>query len=147
MRNLLDKAVASATYRDRKRKGRGIGSGLGKTAGRGSKGAGSRAGNRVKPAFEGGQKQLFRRVAKRGFNNNAFATADLRVSLGVAVRVCGGLVTDEKLKAQFGVRGKCRVVLYGDVADGVSFEVSGCECRGSAVAAVERAKAASSART
>jgi large subunit ribosomal protein L15 len=59
-------------YRDRKRVGRGPGSGLGKTAGRGHKGAGSRAGHAVKRGFEGGQMPLFRRVPKRGFSNAAF---------------------------------------------------------------------------
>jgi len=51
-----------------KRVGRGTGSGLGKTAGRGSKGNGSRAGARDRRAYEGGQKPLYRKVAKRGFS-------------------------------------------------------------------------------
>lgn len=50
----------------RKRVGRGIGSGCGKTSGRGHKGAGSRSGNSYRLAFEGGQTAIFRRVAKRG---------------------------------------------------------------------------------
>ena len=50
----------------RKRVGRGIGSGIGKTSGRGHKGAGSRSGNSSRMAFEGGQTAIFRRVAKRG---------------------------------------------------------------------------------
>lgn len=57
----------------RKRVGRGPGSGHGKTATRGHKGAGSRAGNSSRRGFEGGQTPLFMRVAKRGFNNRAFA--------------------------------------------------------------------------
>ena len=52
-----------------KRKGRGPGSGLGKTAGRGQNGQRSRAGGRVRPGFEGGQMPLIRRVPKRGFWN------------------------------------------------------------------------------
>ena len=60
--------------RKRKRLGRGKGSGQGKTAGRGHKGAGSRAGFPVHLAYEGGQMPLFRRLPKRGFNNAAFAT-------------------------------------------------------------------------
>ncbi len=59
-------------YRDRKRVGRGPGSGTGKTAGRGHKGAGSRSGHAVKRGFEGGQMPLFRRVPKRGFSNAPF---------------------------------------------------------------------------
>jgi len=53
----------------RKRVGRGMGSGHGKTAARGSKGQGSRAGTRFRPGFEGGQMPLHRRVPKRGFHN------------------------------------------------------------------------------
>jgi len=52
-----------------KRKGRGVGSGLGKTAGRGHKGQRARASGNVRPAFEGGQMPLIRRVPKRGFTN------------------------------------------------------------------------------
>lgn len=57
----------------RKRVGRGPGSGTGKTAGRGEKGASSRSGGHVRLGFEGGQMPLMRRVAKRGFNNKYFA--------------------------------------------------------------------------
>lgn len=51
------------------RKGRGIGSGLGKTSGRGHKGQNARSGGGVRPGFEGGQKSLIQRVPKRGFHN------------------------------------------------------------------------------
>jgi large subunit ribosomal protein L15 len=53
----------------RKRVGRGIGSGLGKTAGKGHKGQKARSGGGVRPGFEGGQMPLFRRIPKRGFTN------------------------------------------------------------------------------
>lgn len=59
--------------KNRKRIGRGPGSGHGKTAGKGDKGASSRAGHSYRFAFEGGQMPLARRVAKRGFNNNYFS--------------------------------------------------------------------------
>jgi len=52
-----------------KRLGRGIGSGTGKTSGKGHKGQNSRSGGGVRPGFEGGQNPLFRRMPKRGFNN------------------------------------------------------------------------------
>ncbi|CAM3934552.1 50S ribosomal protein L15 [Mesobacillus zeae] len=55
--------------KDRKRKGRGIGSGNGKTAGKGHKGQNARSGGGVRPGFEGGQTPLFRRLPKRGFTN------------------------------------------------------------------------------
>jgi len=63
-----------------KRKGRGIGSGNGKTGGRGHKGQWSRSGGGVRPGFEGGQMPLARRLPKRGFNN-VFATKLTVVSL------------------------------------------------------------------
>jgi large subunit ribosomal protein L15 len=56
-------------HREPKRKGRGPGSGLGKTAGRGHKGQRSRKSGNVRPGFEGGQMPLVRRVPKRGFTN------------------------------------------------------------------------------
>ena len=57
-----------------KRLGRGIGSGLGKTSGKGHKGQWARSGGGVRPGFEGGQTPLARRLPKRGFNNKNFAT-------------------------------------------------------------------------
>lgn len=56
------------------RVGRGIGSGLGKTCGRGHKGWGQRSGARRRPGYEGGQMPLYRRVPKRGFTNARFRT-------------------------------------------------------------------------
>lgn len=53
----------------KKRLGRGIGSGLGKTSGKGHKGQNARSGGGVRPGFEGGQMPLFRRIPKRGFTN------------------------------------------------------------------------------
>ena len=55
--------------KERNRVGRGIGSGNGKTSGRGQKGQKARSGGGVRPGFEGGQNPLFRRIPKRGFNN------------------------------------------------------------------------------
>lgn len=56
----------------RKRVGRGTGSGLGKTSGRGQKGQKARSGGNVNPVFEGGQSPLYRRLHKRGFSNAKF---------------------------------------------------------------------------
>jgi large subunit ribosomal protein L15 len=60
---------ARGSVRERKRVGRGPGSGLGKTSGRGEKGQKSRSGFAQKPGFEGGQMPLHRRIPKRGFHN------------------------------------------------------------------------------
>ena len=62
------KPVQGARH-SKKRLGRGIGSGLGKTAGKGSKGQNARSGGGVRPGFEGGQLPLFQRLTKRGFHN------------------------------------------------------------------------------
>jgi large subunit ribosomal protein L15 len=64
--------------RNRKRVGRGPGSGLGKTAGRGHKGFYSRSGAKRRRGYEGGRTPLARRIAKRGFNNNQF---QLRIAI------------------------------------------------------------------
>ncbi|MFV9511641.1 50S ribosomal protein L15 [Tepidibacillus sp. LV47] len=60
---------AEGARHTRKRVGRGIGSGNGKTAGRGTKGQNARSGGGVRPGFEGGQNPLYRRLPKRGFRN------------------------------------------------------------------------------
>jgi large subunit ribosomal protein L15 len=60
---------APGSHRSRKRLGRGPGSGLGKTAGKGHKGSMARAGGKTNPGFEGGQMPMFRRLPKRGFTN------------------------------------------------------------------------------
>ncbi|WP_168123584.1 50S ribosomal protein L15 [Paenibacillus sp. HB172176] len=66
---LHDLAPAAGSTSAPKRKGRGIGSGNGKTSGKGHKGQNARSGGGVRPGFEGGQNPLYRRVPKRGFNN------------------------------------------------------------------------------
>ena len=63
------------------RKGRGIGSGNGKTAGKGHKGQNARSGGGVRPGFEGGQMPLYRRIPKRGFSNHMFKTTYAVVNL------------------------------------------------------------------
>ena len=73
-------AIAGA-YKNRKRVGRGEGSGHGKQSGRGNKGAGSRSGNAAKKAFEGGQMPYFRRLPKFGFTNAQFKTQFFIVNL------------------------------------------------------------------
>ena len=67
--NINDVHEGIQKYKKRKRIGRGIGSGLGKTSGRGHKGQKSRAGHSQHPTFQGGAMPMIRRIAKRGFNN------------------------------------------------------------------------------
>jgi large subunit ribosomal protein L15 len=72
---------ANRAHRNRKRLGRGIGSGLGKTAGRGHKGQKSRSGSSIRRGFEGGQMPLYRRLPKFGFNSRKKnITAEVRLS-------------------------------------------------------------------
>lgn len=66
---LHELSPAPGSRKERNRRGRGIASGNGKTAGRGSKGQNARSGGGVRPGFEGGQNPLFRRLPKRGFQN------------------------------------------------------------------------------
>lgn len=81
------------------RKGRGQGSGNGKTAGKGHKGQNARAGGGVRPGFEGGQMPLYRRLPKRGFNNKRFAKVYTELNIS-ALNVFdnGTVVTEEMLK-------------------------------------------------
>ncbi|MBU4258565.1 MAG: 50S ribosomal protein L15 [Desulfobacteraceae bacterium] len=66
---LNELSPAKGSRKSRKRLGRGVGSGTGKTAGRGTKGQNSRSGGGVRPGFEGGQMPIHRRLPKRGFTN------------------------------------------------------------------------------
>jgi large subunit ribosomal protein L15 len=84
----------------RKRVGRGIGSGNGKTAGRGHKGQNARSGGGVRPGFEGGQNPLYRRLPKRGFTNinrKEYAIVNIDVLNRFAE---GSEITPELLKEQ-----------------------------------------------
>ncbi|MPM90533.1 50S ribosomal protein L15 [bioreactor metagenome] len=67
---LFELSPAPGSAKEGKRKGRGVGTGNGKTAGRGHKGQGARSGGNVRPGFEGGQMPIQRRLPKRGFTNN-----------------------------------------------------------------------------
>ena len=66
---LNELSPADGSKKSRQRLGRGVGSGWGKTAGRGSKGQGARSGGGVRPGYEGGQMPIHRRLPKRGFTN------------------------------------------------------------------------------
>ena len=107
---------------ERKRVGRGPGSGNGKTAGRGNKGAQSRSGWKYKRGFEGGQMPLHRRVPKRGFNNFNFETLYEIVNLSALSGFPANSVLDwESLKATgrvLKVKGAVglKVLGHGDVA-------------------------------
>ena len=84
---------AAGSKQTRTRRGRGLGSGLGKTAGRGQKGQNSRSGGGVRPGFEGGQMPLYRRLPKRGFNN-IFAKEYAEVNVAQLNRFEDGATVD-----------------------------------------------------
>ncbi|HBQ27974.1 MAG TPA: hypothetical protein DD719_00840 [Desulfotomaculum sp.] len=82
----------------RTRKGQGIGSGLGKTAGRGHKGQKARSGSSIRPGFEGGQMPLQRRIPKRGFSNAPFKKRIVTVNLNILNHFpAGAIITPEAL--------------------------------------------------
>ena len=86
----------------KRRVGRGIGSGLGKTAGRGHKGQKSRAGGFHKVGFEGGQMPLQRRIPKRGFNN-IFAKEIVAINLNALNAFEDGAVVDQAALVEAGI--------------------------------------------
>lgn len=95
---LYELSPAPGSRKTRKRVGRGIGSGLGKTAGRGHKGQNARSGGGVRPGFEGGQTPLYRRLPKRGFTNAPFKKEMVEVNVSkLNVFEPGTVVTPEKL--------------------------------------------------
>jgi large subunit ribosomal protein L15 len=118
-----------------KRKGRGPGSGNGKTAGHGHKGQKARAGGHVRPGFEGGQMPLIRRVPKRGFTN-PFRTPAQIVNLKALAPFAGREVT-AALLADKGLvgdpAGPVKILGDGDAPQGVVL-------KGVAVSAAARAK-------
>ena len=85
---------AAGSSREAYRKGRGHGSGNGKTAGRGHKGQKARSGGGVRPGFEGGQTPLYRRIPKRGFNNKRFAAVYAEVNVSALNVFEDGAVVD-----------------------------------------------------
>ncbi|MEM7198768.1 MAG: 50S ribosomal protein L15 [Planctomycetota bacterium] len=92
--NLTEATALGQKFRNRKRIGRGTGSGNGKTAGRGHKGARARSGWSVRIAWEGGQMPLFRRVPKRGFNNKNFKKVYTTINVGELNGFAEGAVVD-----------------------------------------------------
>lgn len=87
----------------RKRVGRGVGSGLGKTSGKGHKGQNARSGGGVRPGFEGGQLPLFRRLPKRGFSNARFKTEYATINLSDLNRFENGAVVTPELLKEMGL--------------------------------------------
>ena len=96
----LSPAIGATT--ESKRLGRGIGSGLGKTSGKGHKGQWARSGGGVRPGFEGGQMPLIRRIPKRGFNNHFRKTYSI-VNLSVLESFDANSVVDMEVLFEKGL--------------------------------------------
>ncbi len=115
--NLNDLSPAEGSKKPARRVGRGIGSGLGKTGGKGVKGQTSRGSGKVRPGFEGGQMPIYRRLPKFGFTSlTAADTAEVRLSelnklegveITLASLKAANIVRKDKLKA--------RIILSGEV--------------------------------
>ena len=110
---LLGEVKASTEKVERRRVGRGMGSGLGKTSGRGHKGQKARSGGGVRRGFEGGQTPLYRRLPKRGFTN-IHANKYTEVTLNMLNKSEATEVTAESLLAE-GIIGKINdgIVILG----------------------------------
>jgi len=104
---------------ERKRLGRGIGSGLGKTSGKGHKGQNARAGGGVRPGFEGGQIRLMRSMPKRGFSNEPFKVTYLPLNVeALDVFEAGTVVTPELLEVSRVCKGATKgvkILAMGDI--------------------------------
>lgn len=132
-------APVPGSVQEKKRVGRGIGSGVGKTCGRGHKGQKSRSGGRVRPGFEGGQMPLQKRVPKYGFFSRiGSTTAEVRTSeLGKVEGEVVNLETLEKANIIGRNTKRVKVMLSGDVTRAVTIE--GIRVTAGARAAIEAA--------
>lgn len=99
---LHELSPAPGSVKEAFRKGRGTGSGNGKTAGKGHKGQKARSGGGVRPGFEGGQMPLQRRIPKRGFNN-IFAKEYISINVDVLNRFEDGAVVDAEAISKAGI--------------------------------------------
>src|SRR5258706_2976131 len=136
---LNDIKPAAGSRKPRRRVGRGIGSGLGKTAGRGHKGQKSRAGGYHKVGFEGGQMPLQRRLPKRGFLATTITKA-AEVRSGDLAKVKGDAIDLDGLKKAGLIAAdaqRAKIILAGKVDK--AFKVSGIGASKGAKAAIEQA--------
>jgi len=115
---LNELSPAAGSKFSRKRKGRGVGTGNGKTAGRGTKGYNSRSGGGVRPGYEGGQMPIHRRLPKRGFTN-IFGRKIATINIRDLKRFDSGSVVDEAALVGCGlvkgVRDGIKLLGFGDI--------------------------------
>ena len=123
---LHDLAPAPGSRKNKKRIGRGPGSGTGKTSGKGHKGLKARSGGSVRPGFEGGQMPLYRRLPKRGFKNYPFKTNNAVLNVKDLDRFEDGAVVDmEALRAAGLVKGRvdgAKILGEGEISKKLSLK-------------------------
>lgn len=133
---------AEGARKDAKRLGRGIGSGLGKTSGKGHKGQWARSGGGVRPGFEGGQMPLARRIPKRGFHNKfgkdyVIVNLDVLNQLPEGTTVDLGYVLSNKLTKEVKNNAGLKVLGKGELK--VKLTVRAAKFSETAKAAIEKA--------
>ena len=123
---LNELSPSKGSRKSRKRLGRGVGSGTGKTAGRGTKGFNSRSGGGVRPGYEGGQMPLHRRLPKRGFTN-IFKKKIATINIRDLERFESGSTIDESSLIREGlVKGRrdgIKLLGYGDISKPLTVKV------------------------
>ena len=125
---LNELSPAAGSIKNTKRRGRGHGSGLGKSAGRGNKGAGQRSGFKRRPWFEGGQMPLARRLPMRGFTNNfrkEFQIVNLK-----NIDKLGLSKIDSKILFDHGLVSSAlrpvKLLGFGDIKSKIDIEITAC---------------------
>ncbi len=123
---LNELSPAKGSRRSRKRLGRGVGSGTGKTAGRGTKGFNSRSGGGVRPGYEGGQMPIHRRLPKRGFTN-IFKKKIVTINIRDLERFESGSLVDEATLIKAGLikgrRDGIKLLSQGDIKKPLTIKV------------------------
>jgi large subunit ribosomal protein L15 len=125
--SLNELSPAIGARKDRKRLGRGMASGTGKTSGKGAKGQKARSGGGVRPGFEGGQMPIHRRLPKRGFTNifkKVYAIVNLR---DLAVFETGAVVDEASLIQRGIVKGKfdaIKVLANGEITSSITLMIA-----------------------
>jgi len=124
--SLHELSPAIGARKNRKRLGRGMASGTGKTSGKGAKGQKARSGGGVRPGFEGGQMPIHRRLPKRGFTNifkKVFAIVNLR---DLAAFETGAVVDESSLVLRGIVKGKfdaIKVLANGEMTSSITLKI------------------------
>ncbi|MEC7724973.1 MAG: 50S ribosomal protein L15, partial [Planctomycetota bacterium] len=127
--NLAEAKTLGIAFPDRKRRGRGTGSGNGKTAGKGHKGAKARSGWSRRIGWEGGQMPLYRRLPKRGFNNKIFKKVYTVVNVSDLEAFDAGATVDLKAILDQGLASKAKrsemfkILGDGEVTKAVTVQV------------------------